>query len=310
MSKPHRQRDFVFTCNNYTTQHEESIQALKSKYLIYGYELAPTTGTPHLQGYIYFENTRTLSAVIKKMKDCHVEFAKGTTSQNYVYCTKSEKFFESGERPKESGKRTDIESIKILAKSGAKDQDIAEAATSYQALKFGLYLKQFHRPLKVKPIVYWFHGESGSGKTRKAFELYPDAYWHDTGKWFCNYHEQDVAIFDDLRPNCFPFNYLLRLLDRYPMTVETKGSTTQWNPKIIIITSCMSPDKFVPLGEDPKQLLRRIDEIELFLSDFSSSINGISSEEEILQEESSETQIAHKNKILAQIGTVDRQECD
>jgi len=51
-----KSRDWCFTLNNYKAIDEAILRQLDSKYLIYGYETAPETGTPHLQGYVYFEN--------------------------------------------------------------------------------------------------------------------------------------------------------------------------------------------------------------------------------------------------------------
>jgi len=47
---------WAFTINNYTPTDEERIQTFSKKakvYIIYGYEICPKTGTPHLQGYCH-----------------------------------------------------------------------------------------------------------------------------------------------------------------------------------------------------------------------------------------------------------------
>lgn len=62
------------------------------------------------------------------------------------------------------------------------------------------------------------------------------------------------------------FDYLLRLLNRYPMRVEGKGTSRQMLSKKIIITSIFSPeetyDQYFRYNNDRepyKQLERRID---------------------------------------------------
>uniref|UniRef100_UPI0040488E22 hypothetical protein n=1 Tax=Shewanella sp. TaxID=50422 RepID=UPI0040488E22 len=61
------------------------------------------------------------------------------------------------------------------------------------------------------------------------------------------------------------FHVLLRLLDRYPYQVETKGGSRQLLAETMIITCPFMPEEMYNGREDIKQLLRRIDEIKLFV---------------------------------------------
>lgn len=56
-----RSRGWCFTINNYTELDVAQVKALEepSSAIIAGYEVAPTTGTPHIQGYVYFLNQRS-----------------------------------------------------------------------------------------------------------------------------------------------------------------------------------------------------------------------------------------------------------
>ncbi len=59
------------------------------------------------------------------------------------------------------------------------------------------------------------------------------------------------------------FQYLLKLLDRYPFRVEVKGGFRQFRSDLIIITCPKPPEEcYMEAGEDIDQLLRRIDTIE------------------------------------------------
>ncbi len=82
---------------------EDHIQDIKEKfqYIIYGRERCPTTGKRHLQGYCYFKNAKSLSAVKKLFKDdtIHLEAAKGSTAQNIKYCSKGKDFWLWVDRP-------------------------------------------------------------------------------------------------------------------------------------------------------------------------------------------------------------------
>ena len=67
-------------------------------------------------------------------------------------------------------------------------------------------------------------GKTGTGKTRKALWKMPDAYIKPNGKWWPLYTGQQNVIMDDFRAHPdFTFDELLRVLDRYPHIVETKG---------------------------------------------------------------------------------------
>lgn len=92
-----RIRGFVFTLNNYTEEEYQQlleIAHLHSKKFIFGKEFAPSTGTPHIQGYIYWNNGKTIKAsrdLLPKRIANH-EPAKGTPKQNYIYCSKEGNF--------------------------------------------------------------------------------------------------------------------------------------------------------------------------------------------------------------------------
>ena len=75
-----------------------------------------------------------------------------------------------------------------------------------------------------------------------------------------------------MRSTTIPFNKLLQILDRYPVSVEVKGGDSWFNPKVIIITSPKIPnDTFVfrdkyhngdlTIYEDVEQINRRCHEI-------------------------------------------------
>lgn len=134
---------------------------------------------------------------------------------------------------------------------------------------------------KDKPIVLWFWGSTGSGKTRTAVEMAQDAvgqkYWLSHSEkllWFDGYCGQEWVIIDDFRRNMCTYYYFLRLLDRHTMSVQVKGDFVNWIPKVIIITSPADPETAYTYfdqrtneekkWDDLDQLLRRIDDIICF----------------------------------------------
>lgn len=87
-------KNWCFTLCNYTEEHLAQLDQYFSgevefcKYL-YGKETAPTTGTPHLQGFIiYGQKQRPFEHKELKGMGIHWEKMKGTVYQNILYCCK------------------------------------------------------------------------------------------------------------------------------------------------------------------------------------------------------------------------------
>jgi len=274
-----RQTRFVFTANNYTDDDLKWFQNTDVfKYVCFGQEVGESL-TPHLQGYFEFENghKKSLKAVISLLRDnglnCrpHIEPARGTAAQAVAYCEKDGMFFEKGERPKGQGKRTDLDEACAVLTNGGTIQDVAmQHPTVFVKFHRGLTsLQVVLSPRRTwKTEVWWLWGPTGSGKSRWAWETYPDAYSKVANtKWWCGYTDQDTAIIDDFRPNKeMPFNFVLNLFDRYPLLLESKGGQVQCLFKTIVLTCPYSPDQVLEqlewVGiEQGAQLKRRIDHV-------------------------------------------------
>lgn len=270
--KPHdRSRDWCFTVNNYTDEDLALLEELSKKaiYLIYGEEVAPKTKTPHLQAYIYYKDTKTFSAMKKRLpKGAHIEKTKGSPQQNKVYCSKDGKFTEFGECPKQ-GKRNDLSDIREAIDQGKTMNDIIDIAKNYQCLKSAeIILKYRERKRDWKPSVHWFYGETETGKTRKAYELLENPFrkTNHSGKWWDGYDAHSHVILDDIKDTSRDmYSTLLELLDRYETRVECKGGSRQFLATKIIITSSFHPYEMYQSFNEAKELLRRIDEITHFV---------------------------------------------
>jgi len=119
-------------------------------------------------------------------------------------------------------------------------------------------------PMERTCQVYW--GPTGSGKTRRAWEeaglaAYPK---DPNTKWWNGYREQVHVIIDEFRGD-IRINHLLRWLDRYPVYLETKGSSTPLMATKFWITSNLSPDLWYPDADiaTKNALLRRLDVVYL-----------------------------------------------
>lgn len=271
-------KNWCFTLNNYTPEDEEILNGLSNNnrvgYLVYGRELAPETGTPHLQGYVELSGRlrlRTLKRLFGGVGRAHFEAAKGSGDQNRAYCIKDGNFVEHGSPTAAGqGRRSDISAVREIAKTTGSMRKVVEVAASYQSVRMAeSYLKYHEAARGWKPEVHWFHGPTGTGKSRAAQALAPGAFWKSPGvRWFDGYDAHEDVVLDDLRPDWFSFSYLLQLLDRYPMYVETKGGGRQFLAKRIIITAPVAPDVMFcgsTKEDDINQLLRRIDFITPFV---------------------------------------------
>ena len=231
-------------------------------------------GTNHLQGYVVLEKKRRLGGLKRLDGTAHWEVRKGTHEQAKSYCQKEETRlagpWEFG-RDLEPGRRFDLESIAQAVSEGASVRSFATSApvifTRYHKGLTALSLA-VSRPRKFKTKVTVIFGETGVGKSRWACETYPDAYWKPpNSKWWDNYAQEDVVIIDEFY-GWLPYCEMLRLLDRYPCQVETKGGSVNFAPKEIIILSNKPPEEWYDHAKCPwEPLERRIENIGLMMAE-------------------------------------------
>lgn len=273
-------RNWQWTLFNYTDEHLQWFRTHAEttfKYLCFQKEICPHTQRPHLQGFLIAKHDSRMSAIKSKLgiNHIHLEICKKNAITNIAYCSKSDKggipdtFEEFGERPKGQGKRSDLDEAIALVEQGANLNDLAdECPSAFVKYSRGLsdLITRKQKPRNFKTEVFWLWGPTGSGKSRYAWEQAPNAYSKDPRtKWWCGYVGQECVILDDFRPNKeISFDYLLRLLDRYPLQVEGKGTHCQFTSKIIYITTTKNPTTFCQdlewlKEEDLNQLTRRID---------------------------------------------------
>lgn len=246
------------------------------RYICWGLETCPTTGKQHLQGYIELKEKKTFTGIKKLLNSekVHLEPRYGTQEQAIEYCKKEGNFYEWGQK-KNPGSRTDIRDVRAAAAEGGMrgvleetvcdDEGVTKPRFGYQACRHAeLYLKYCDTGKVCKPEVIWIYGESGTGKSRKANEMCPEAYIKSEGsKWFDGYDGQSDIILDDFRQSWMSMQTLLNILDWVPTRVENKGGVRQLKAKRIVITTIKSPEQhYVEYEDEPQiQLIRRIDRI-------------------------------------------------
>lgn len=271
-----KSRNWTFTLNNPTG--EEIFEHSQLKMLIANQEIG-LNGTLHYQGYCEFNNPVPDSTVRNFLTRAHWEPRKGTQKEAVIYCVKDylQNYKETSECLEEF-KNENLEGLErfgllsVGIERGQKLQEYIEKLSAKKQSKL-LHLKQcidegmttkelwnedfetmvrHHRafqnyrleivtPRSHEMEVIVIYGPTGTGKSRWCSENFPNAYWKQLGKWWDAYNQHEVVIIDEFY-GWLQWTTLLRLCDRYPMMVETKGGQVQFTAKTIVFTSNTAPN--------------------------------------------------------------------
>lgn len=240
-----RCRKWTFVHNNYTEENYQKICGLypdQCEYLSVGREVAPSTGTPHLQGVIHFANAKKFSAInlILGFAVSHWEPQWADDDANARYTQKEGDSFVGGEPGKD--KRSNLKKgdewneIKNQIKLGISWQELLEEYPRY-AIQYGKSLRMYYEQLRPKTrkeleemypwqkqltdlltgephprAIIWVYDEQGNtGKSAMADHLLSGGNW----QVFSNGKTADVAhawngehvIFDLARSQQDHINY-------------------------------------------------------------------------------------------------------
>ncbi len=242
-------------------------------YCVWSLERAPTTGTLHLQGYVYWTTRKTLETVKHIDKRANWLVADATAVANTAYCTKDKTHVEGpwilGELPVEGrGKRSDLKRLYSAIQDGANWREVFREHTDC-AYKYITGITKHMTYVKPNPPINHrveLHiGTTGTGKTRYCMDSFPK-HWaiplrQGRNMWFDGYDGHKVALIDDYNGE-MALTVLLRVLDRYVLAVPVKHGFAWWRPELIIITSNYDVDKWYNYDNRQESLLalkRRID---------------------------------------------------
>jgi hypothetical protein len=144
---------------------------------------------------------------------------------------------------KKSSAKLELSQIQSQLQEGSSIEEIADEhfdlwVKYYRAFEKYALLKTPSRnwPVDVHVVI----GPTGTGKSKWAMDTYPSAYWKQRSKWWDGYFNHTEVVLDEYY-GWLPFDLLLRLLDRYPLLVESKGGQLQFVAKSIVITSNKPP---------------------------------------------------------------------
>lgn len=288
-----RSRGWVFTINNFTKEEKQHVMDIINDPRV-SLGIAEIEhegegeGTPHIQGYIYFENARYFNAAKNLIGErAHIDVAKGNPEQNYDYCSKEDKVFAM--RPltkrmkKQGGFLEMYEDMKIMKpeefelkypkfmvmhREKVMQVMIANAMTR---------VKEYDGKLPDKN--WWIWGEPGVGKSRWAAMNgeYSEIFKKNFNKWWDGYNllSTKIVIIEDYP--CAPQgNALVQHMkiwgDRYPFEGECKGSHMMIEPRrfFLIVTSNYPIDLCFENEEDKKAIKRRFNECHMEKGDLMS----------------------------------------
>jgi len=269
-----KSRDYCFTTNNYTQGHIDQLSTIDCTYVVYGKEVGDS-GTPHLQGYIRFKSQRNVTAIIKLMSGSHIAIKKGTCQQAIDYCKKDGDIYERGEPPasqEEKGDRGKNAMKEIIKRAREGDESWLEEE---HPAEYYHHLATFrsHKKAKTQVMGYkdtdtpheWWVGPTGTGKSKKLWEEFPDHYRKEQNKWWCNYNGQDIVAIEEASPKTMEHlaSRLKQWADRYPYSGEIKGGRLEGiRPAKIIVLSNYTIDQCFPNPEDHEPLHRRFNVIQ------------------------------------------------
>lgn len=258
-----KSRHFVFTINN--PQDELSFDLERVSYAIYQYEQAPTTGTLHIQGYLYLKNPTTFNGARGLLPTgSHIEVARDPEAA-IRYCSKEDTRIAG---PIEHGKRPVLrgQGILSIARSLSREQFldhcidaripkgyydealrlIGDSSNSITETENSLLervqnrLKYFTLPEEGhKSIV--LQGGSGTGKTSWAKHQAPKPALFvthmDDLKKLTNEHKS--IIFDDMDFKHFPRTAQIHLVDRFDTrSIHIRYGTATIPAGIVKIFTC------------------------------------------------------------------------
>jgi len=250
---------------NFQTAHLENRKGTKAQAFLYTLKTllhqqslttttSPATGpcasttsltNSKANGQKYLKNLKTfiLQATPTNLDKVHFYNSDNLSLQEYV-----SKLPLKNDPENKTNAELKMEKIKEMIDDGATDLDIAEYNFNIYVSKYPGILRYRlltapKRNLEDPPTVIVLCGTTGTGKSYWAKEHYPHAYWKDKNQWFDNYQGESEVIIDEFY-GWLPFDLTLRICDKYPLQVEVKGGSVQFQADTIIFTTNKDPKEW------------------------------------------------------------------
>ncbi|QGH73614.1 MAG: Rep protein [CRESS virus sp. ct0Vt4] len=215
----------------------------------------------HWQLVVCFKLKTRLGGVRSVFGNVHAELSRSAAANDYVW--KQDTYvdgtrFELGQRPVARNSKTDWDVVWKSAVTG----DFEAIPSSIRVSSYAAIsrIKKDHlKPVAMERYVSVYVGPTGVGKSRRAWsEAGFDAYPKDPNtKFWDGYQGQAHVVMDEFRGK-IDISNILRWTDRYPVSVETKGSGCVFSASKLWITSNLHPMSWYPdLDAETKDALMR-----------------------------------------------------
>lgn len=258
-------KDWVFTINNPQDVDWDMCWEFHYQYIVFQVEVG-LNGTPHIQGFVQFADKVRRTACKKLHPTAHWEKRRGTPEEASHYCKKPvkdckckhcdglERFdneaFEDGYMSMDP--MTELRTACSVLKEKGLSHVIERYPSLYVRNSQGMEkLATFYSPVrdfKTTTTVVW--GQADAGKSRYA-SLGPSAYFLPAsgGKgqtdFFGDYRpdQHRTVIADDFYGQ-WKYTTFLRVADRHPTEVHTKGGFRQFLAEHLVLTSNIPPHEW------------------------------------------------------------------
>lgn len=188
----------------------------------------------------------------------HYELTRSAAAEDYVWKDETSlgERFEMGERKMRRNVSQDWEKVRSNAIQGKLEEIPPDIYVRYYN-SLNRIRADHQKPIGLDKRVFVLWGPTATGKSHRAWEAFPDAYSKDPRtKWWTGYRGEESVIIDEFRGG-IDIAHILRWTDKYPVSVETKGSHIPLQCKTIVFTSNLEPKFWYEIDVDTLGALMR-----------------------------------------------------
>lgn len=193
---PNGARHYAFTTNNPTMATTPVALPPGALYIVYGRETS-STGTPHLQGHIYFEKRMSLSQARKILPLSHLSVCRNVR-QSIEYAKKEGDYVEFGVLPDPAKtKRNDLDAFKEAVQGGLYSLDQIREDHSAVYAKYSRFCREYvimHKPspeVTSYPLREWqssLNEKLNGPPVDREIIFCVDIKGNSGKSWFCDYY--------------------------------------------------------------------------------------------------------------------------
>lgn len=237
---------YVFTVNNWTQEQWDDLTKVECRWMIFGKEIAPTTGTPHLQGEIYFNQALNLWNALQMFPfpphflEPWKKGDKRGTGAGVTYCGKdANDVFEKGRRIEQG---VDVD-IRTCVHEQQSMRAVFEMTKDPRRISVAKAMMPYIRPEYRNVKTYWFYGRNADKMVRPIVEKQKTKvyYCDPTSKYWEGYDGEKIIVIYNYRKKWCDIAFLLSMIQGLPMRVSYRFGSHPLCATSIVITSDVAP---------------------------------------------------------------------